>query len=971
MDNSAPTCNHVFLYLSKIAAMQFQNGKKTMNIPERFIQLLIRDSGIYATVLKAVAMVKPWAQDNKTVFFPEYTDHSLVHMSEVIASADSLISDKSWEQLTAQDAAVLIIAILLHDCALHVSEDGFYSLINGKYKSKPSRYILDEKGWDVLWTEFLTEARRFDQKKLNNLFGSSDPVTSFPEKKLDLTLRHRLLAGEFLRRHHARLAHEISISGIPGPLAPMPFSDSEFGDLLDLSGYVARSHNLPLRLAVDRIESTKRRVHLNCKVPFTMVVLRISDYLQIHSARAPGQLLHLKSLSSPVSRGEWKKHAAVREINQAHEDPESIFVDCEPESAITFVSMQRLLKDIQLELDQCWTVMGEIYGRFSPLNNLGITVRRIRSNIDDPADFQKKRTPSYIPKEIKFTTASAELMDLLVAPLYGAKPEIGIRELIQNAVDACLERDDLLDRKLIHALAPPAHDVLVTIAIDTEGIATLSIEDFGVGMTVDIIEKYFLNIGASFRSSDAWRKNHEIEGHSTIHRTGRFGIGVLAAFLLGQKICVTTRHIASDENNGLTFTCSQGSEAIEIQPCKFHHGTKIEIVISKDISQKLLEDPEIWDWYCLEKPVVERRIISGTSTRTLTQRYIVPSCDADLTSTKWRRISADGYNDVMWSYEAIDNRYYKTPVICNGIFVTHSLYRQTPNISPNLSVIKASSPAILVFDQDGRFPLNLQRDEISTSKLDFDRTLGLEISKNFSIEIIEKFKSIEAGANKELISFSLDPRILGLDSRTHSSTNLANLIILRNGILPTDFDLIKEIKPSSILIDATNISANRGAFNSILIQDFYEFYIAADPISQTKISRADFIRNSLGGFDYQRRPTGFFGALPISGRRLLMRKSDVNEIISPGNVSRSLWARTKLERDLASWGLWSVGRVPELALDVEGVCSQLEETNSFGLTLFYLDWSTTEETEQPSNIVTTFADAWKQGGRSAIFSKAP
>ena len=37
-------------------------------------------------------------------------------------------------------------------------------------------------------------------------------------------------------------------------------------------------------------------------------------------------------------------------------------------------------------------------------------------------------------------TCDSRLLTLLVEPLYGAKPEFGIRELLQNAIDAVRER---------------------------------------------------------------------------------------------------------------------------------------------------------------------------------------------------------------------------------------------------------------------------------------------------------------------------------------------------------------------------------------------------------------------------------------------------------------------------------------------------------------------------------------------------
>src|SRR5205823_3373386 len=128
--------------------------------------------------------------------------------------------------------------------------------------------------------------------------------------------------------------------------------------------------------------------------------------------------------------------------------------------------------------------------------------------------------------------ADPEILKLLIEPLYGADGGIAVRELVQNAVDACIERRDYVD----HATAGdsekeiPETNVTVHLEID-EDVAWLTVTDAGIGMTADVIKNYFLKAGASFRRSDAWRKQHETkEGKSRVLRSGRFGIGVLAAF---------------------------------------------------------------------------------------------------------------------------------------------------------------------------------------------------------------------------------------------------------------------------------------------------------------------------------------------------------------------------------------------------------------------------------------------------------
>lgn len=936
-----------------------------MKIPARFAAALAKDQGLNGLVLKALSLVEPWASDNKTVFFPEYTDHSLKHLEEVLLTAEGLILDEAWLHITPEDAAITILAIMLHDCALHLSEDGFYALISGRYQPDQGRYVQEEVPWALLWENFVAEAKRFDQRRLYSLFGEGVPIGPIPEKKLELTYKHRLLIGEFLRRHHARLAHEIALSGIPGPENPLFLTDGSHRDLIDLAGFVARSHNLGLREAVDCLEPQKRRVHLNCKVPFVMATLRIADYLQIHAARAPGELLQLRTLTSPVSRGEWKKHSSVREINQAHDDPEAIFVDADPESAKTFLAMKRLLGDIQFELDQCWAVLGEVYGRFAPLSSLGISIRRLRSNLDNSREFEETRKPPFIPRDFRFKTASAELMDLLVAPLYGAKPEIGIRELVQNAVDACLEREDLIAKGLAPQITGPTDQVTVLIE-QTEGQYVLTVEDHGVGMTPDIVDKYFLNVGASFRSSDLWRKNHEADGHATIHRTGRFGVGLLAAFLLGPEIQVTTRHFNAPENGAITFVCAQGNETLEVRHCGFHVGTQIKIRLSKETVEALLENTDKWDWYCLTHPAVKRVIRDESDQHELQQEHTVPACDANVEGSVWRRISAEGFDDVLWTYEAFER--WNMPddlVICNGIYICHAGSKTVPPVSPTLGEIYVHPPSLVVYDPDGRFPINLQRNGISAEHISFARELAVDISNYLAKRLVDAFERLTPTISADNIALSLDPKIPGLEQRYRTAAQTAYIVLSKSGIVPVDADLIGEAGISSILLDATNLSSNRGAFRSRTIRDWVEYYCAVPAISQTKSSRTQFLRASVGdSTDYG--DVGYFAGMNIVGRRILVRKSDVAEVVRPGWVPRTLWKRLVMERDLGDWAMWAFGEVPEMTLDLASAIAELDQHESFGFTLIYFGpvTSTTANLQDPEG--SPFATAWKQLVGSAM-----
>jgi len=922
-------------------------------IPSRLKELLEKDPRLNGFVSLSIANLSPWVEDNKTVFFPEYTDHGLKHLQEVLLSADSIISDESWPNLTPEDSTGMITAVLLHDCAMHISEDGFYTLINDQYPEVNSRYVKKEIKWGLLWQEFMSEAKRFDGKKLKSLFNDKTPVKNIPKNKIDLTNRDKLLIGEFLRRHHARLAHEIAFNGVPGcdgQTIKLGEIDNKY---LDLWGFIAKSHNMSLRSAVDKLEQNKKQVHHNTHTPFIMLVLRIADYIQIHSERAPAQLLNVKALISPISQGEWKKHHSIVEINQAHYDPEALFIDAEPEDALTFKSLGLLFKDIQKELDLSWSVLGEVYGRFAPLDKLGITIRRIRSTLDDLDEFLESKQPQYIPKVLKFQTADTEMMELMIAPLYGDKPEIGIRELMQNAVDACLELNDYVEKQAIDFKKASDEDVVITVVDKGEGGGEVIVEDYGIGMTLDIVENYFLNIGASFRKSDSWKKDHETDGHSDVYRTGRFGIGLLAAYLLGNKISVETRHI--NEEQGLKFSCEKGSDSITVSHIDVHIGTKIVIEINEKVKNRLVSKPTEWDWFAIDTPKVIRKVISGKE-NLLNQSRLVPNDNASL-DKEWHSLKVKEFDNVFWTYSTIgDKPGYKRnypSLICNGINITDELNLENLEISKEFGFIKADAPSLVVFDQDGKLPINLERNCLVDTSLPFLETLISDLAIYVANEIKAyclKLENYFFGSRVELLEKMIVKGMIPLSEwNRYHYFKTSQFIIHDDDILPMDYDLLSKEKPNALYLDPRMQGAN--AFNSKEFKKICSYYVVCRTNRVSKEMRSRWVR----GFLESERDEQF-SPLPIYTKRILIQKSEILEIVRQGYVPKTKWNKLITEWENDKWMMLTLGCAPDFEGDIEQLCKELDDSHSYGFYVYYLDWSKTKVKDKSE--MSPFAKAW-------------
>src|SRR5882757_1472005 len=132
-----------------------------IHFPPKFHEALKRDEKLFGAVTLTVSEFEPWLRLSGTPLFPEYTDHGPNHITEVMATSSAIIRQETWEAMTPRDVATLILAILLHDCAMHLSEDGFATLVSGKTK-KPLIEGLGDAPWPGLWVDFLGEASRFD-----------------------------------------------------------------------------------------------------------------------------------------------------------------------------------------------------------------------------------------------------------------------------------------------------------------------------------------------------------------------------------------------------------------------------------------------------------------------------------------------------------------------------------------------------------------------------------------------------------------------------------------------------------------------------------------------------------------------------------------------------------------------------------------------------------------------------------------
>jgi molecular chaperone HtpG len=197
-------------------------------------------------------------------------------------------------------------------------------------------------------------------------------------------------------------------------------------------------------------------------------------------------------------------------------------------------------------------------------------------------------TATAAPESQPFQAEVAELLNLMVHSVY-SETDIFLRELISNASDACdkLRYEAISTPELITDGTPP----VIRIAPDKTA-NTLSVVDTGIGMDrQELIE----NLGTIARSGTRSFLSRLTEAKDGAGLIGQFGVGFYAAFMVAERIVVTSRRAGSDQvfvwssSGGSGFEIAPGSEA---DAARIARGTEIVLHLKED-ARKYLETHEI------------------------------------------------------------------------------------------------------------------------------------------------------------------------------------------------------------------------------------------------------------------------------------------------------------------------------------------------------------------------------------------
>jgi hypothetical protein len=442
------------------------------------------------------------------VTFKQYTEHNIRHCRNLIDLMGRFIPRETLKRMNGLELSVLILSALLHDFGMFVTEE-------------EKRVAL--------------ESREFDSFLLghHDRAAAREEARKRGEHRRAEIIEDALLA-EYFRRMHPERARTNVLKNLPGKLVYGDVDISEYVlDVCESHAWGVHESSDPkyLNKTVSRLSTNKAVYGVPLNLQYIACCLRLADIMDFDRSRTPVVVFQNVDFTEAKSWEEWNKHLSV--IGWKINEREVTFrTECKHPAF--YVAVMEFLDWVDNELSECRRLVvkeapRDIAERYKL--HLPPVVDRSEVEMEDK---------SYLAGAFRFQLDYERIMKLLMDKSLYPDPSLFLRELLQNSLDACRNREAHAKEAEQENLYTPR--IAVWDYSDDPEDPRIIFQDNGVGMSRKIVENYFMRVGRSYYRSpefDAERarlKKKDIE----LEATSQFGIGILSCFMVADRFEVET-----------------------------------------------------------------------------------------------------------------------------------------------------------------------------------------------------------------------------------------------------------------------------------------------------------------------------------------------------------------------------------------------------------------------------------------------
>ena len=478
------------------------------------------DTLLYTQVSTVYDMVKETI-NGISGHYNNFTMHDMNHGLRVASYMEQLafgIDDKQEERLnqfTALELALLILSAILHDIGMFI-------------RPEDEKEIKENK---IKYSDTLTYAGVFQVK--------NDEKETIKEI---VRLTHASRISEFIAfdfGDNNSIAKTLKVNNL------YAYSD----DVVAICKAHGEDYNY-LRTEL-RKQSTKGSYVYNQQ--YLAVLLRIADYIDLDKQRTPMLWFSMMGIEG-FSREEWESHFQIHnemKLKEYMDGKMQIYFDGESSNAKIHRKYLKYIDGLKIELENADSLLNTLTAKSQYRLN-------VSTKIDDCV-----QTKGFQYSDLRLSLDYTAITELLMGKNIYGDSRLGLRELIQNSIDACK-----LMREVGDEFTSPATPAIYLYYSKENNY--IMIKDTGVGMTLDIIRNHFLNIGKSYYKSREYLFNNY-----KYKPIGQYGIGFLACFLLSNNVTVKTKHYKSNDVYQIELEKSSEYVVTRKEETPLFYGTEI------------------------------------------------------------------------------------------------------------------------------------------------------------------------------------------------------------------------------------------------------------------------------------------------------------------------------------------------------------------------------------------------------------